>query len=351
MSLKNSLNDPQHKFHRRIIVGFLNTLYKNLPKKELPESINSIIIIAQEKLGDAILLLPFLKALNDRFPGIAIDLCCTSYNRKIFEGISFIRNCVSYRPYNLRFSKLIRSEQYDVLYNPKSGPSSTFHHITNKVNANVKVCLNDSYNNPIYNVHLPNDNKKHIAEKYCELLNNYGLSSPIENWLPKYFYEFPSTINDGEYVALNMSAGHQSRKYPYEKWKTIISHILQNSNMKVALFCSKKETKDAQKLKTIFKEKIHYPLNSPDLYHASGIINESVLLISLDTSLIHLAAALQKPIIGLYSNDILNYTRYKPYNVLSKNVKSSSEHIRDIDPINVIENFDQMINNITKAST
>ena len=105
MSLKNSLNDPQHKFHRRMIVGFLNTLYKNLPKKELPESINSIIIIAQEKLGDAILLLPFLKALNDRFPGIAIDLCCTSYNRKIFEGISFIRNCVSYRPYNLRFAK------------------------------------------------------------------------------------------------------------------------------------------------------------------------------------------------------------------------------------------------------
>ena len=165
-TLKNSLNDPQHKFNRRMIVGFLNTLYKNLPKKELPESINSIIIIAQEKLGDAILLLPFLKALNDRFPGIAIDLCCTSYNRKIFEGISFIRNCVSYRPYNLRFSKLIRSEQYDVLYTPKSGPSSTFHHITNKVNANVKVCLNDSYNNPIYNVHLPNDNKKHIAEKF-----------------------------------------------------------------------------------------------------------------------------------------------------------------------------------------
>ena len=59
MSLKNSLNDSQHKFHRRMIVGFLNTLYKNLPKKELPESINSIIIIAQEKLGDAILLLPF----------------------------------------------------------------------------------------------------------------------------------------------------------------------------------------------------------------------------------------------------------------------------------------------------
>ena len=58
--------------------------------KELPKSIDSIIIFAQEKLGDAILLLPFLKALNETFPGIAIDLCCTSYNRKIFEGIPFL---------------------------------------------------------------------------------------------------------------------------------------------------------------------------------------------------------------------------------------------------------------------
>tara|TARA_B100000212_G_scaffold113586_1_gene84667 strand:- start:2356 stop:3411 length:1056 start_codon:yes stop_codon:yes gene_type:complete len=348
----NSLPKPsQHNLSRRLIVRFLNKLYKKLPSKELPKSIDSIIIFAQEKLGDAILLLPFLKALNETFPGIAIDLCCTSYNRKIFEGIPFLRNCVSYRPYNLRLLKLIRSERYDVLYNPKSGPSSTFHYLTNKINAKIKICLNDDYNNPIYNVHLPNDNKKHIAEKYCELLFCYGLKSPVENWLPEYFYQFPSTIQERDYVAINISAGHSKRKYPYEKWRKVISHILHVSSMEVALFCSKKEIKDAQRLKSIFQDKVHYPLNSPDLYHASGIINESAFLISLDTSLIHLAAALQKPIIGLYSNDLLNYTRYKPYNVLSKNIKSNTDLIRDIDPNDIIEYYDQMIDKIDKAST
>ena len=131
------------------------------------------------------------------------------------------------------------------------------------------------------------------------------------------------------------------------------SHFTYSSRLKheSGIILLQKEIKDAQRLKSIFQDKVHYPLNSPDLYHASGIINESAFLISLDTSLIHLAAALQKPIIGLYSNDLLNYTRYKPYNVLSKNIKSNTDLIRDIDPNDIIEYYDQMIDKIDKAST
>ena len=111
---KNLSTQLKHKLHRRIIVNLLNRLYRRANPKELPDSINSIIIFAQEKLGDAILLLPFLNALHKRFPDAVIDLCCTSYNKKIFDGIPFIRNCISYRPFNLKFAKLIRSEKYQI---------------------------------------------------------------------------------------------------------------------------------------------------------------------------------------------------------------------------------------------
>ena len=60
---KNLSTQLKHKLHRRIIVNLLNRLYRRANPKELPDSINSIIIFAQEKLGDAILLLPFLNAL------------------------------------------------------------------------------------------------------------------------------------------------------------------------------------------------------------------------------------------------------------------------------------------------
>tara|TARA_B100001250_G_scaffold133181_1_gene113849 strand:+ start:598 stop:1644 length:1047 start_codon:yes stop_codon:yes gene_type:complete len=341
----NSLSQQSnHKLHRRFIVGILNKFYKHASPKELPESINSIIILAQEKLGDAILLLPFINAFHKRFPDATIDLCCTSYNKKVFEGIPFIRNCISYRPFNFRFAKLIRSQQYQILYNPKSGPSSTFHHLTNVIHADVKVCLEDIYNNPIYNYHLPNKDDRHITEKYCELLFQYGLKTPVENWLPDYFYNFPSSISEKKYIAINISSGHQTRRLPFEKWKKIISYILDNDHeMHIALFASKKESSDAIKIKNLYKERVHFPLESPNLYYAAGIINNAQMLISIDTSLIHLAAALNKPIIGLYNNDKINYARYSPYNTISDSVISNSRFIRDIESESVIKSYNVLI--------
>jgi ADP-heptose:LPS heptosyltransferase len=334
-----SLHPPKLNSRRKLIIKIQNSIYKHVEKKKIPDSVSSIIILAQEKLGDAILLLPFLNGFNKRFPDAIIDLCCTHYNKKVFEGIPFIRNCISYRPFNFRFSKIIRSERYQILYNPKSGPSKTFHHLTNKINAEVKVCLDHKYNNPIYNYSLPNDNSKHIVEKYSELLHYYDDSSIVSNWLPEFFLKFPSNINNRKYIAINISAGNQSRKIPAEKWIKAIASILEINNTNIALFASRKESRDAIKIKSVFKEKIFYPLESPTLYHASGIINDSEMLLSVDTSLIHLAAALGKPVLGLYNNDKLNYTRYSPYNTISENVVSKTGFIRDIDVESIIHSY------------
>ena len=339
----SKLDIPKLNYRRKFIINLQNKLYKNLEQKNMPDSISSIIIFAQEKLGDAILLLPFLNAFHKRFPDAIIDLCCTYYNKKVFEGIPFIRNCISYRPYNLRFAKMIRSEKYQILYNPKSGPSKTFHQMTNKINADVKVCLDNAYNNPIYNYYLPNDNSKHIVEKYCELLFYYDPNTQVSNWLPDYFYQFPSSIDQKKYLTVNMSAGNQNRRFPVDKWIKIFSHILENNNINIALFASSKESSDAKKIKQIFKDKIFYPIESPNLYYASGIINDSEMLISLDTSLIHLASALGKPVLGLYNNDKLNHTRYSPYTTISESVFSKTEFIRDIEPSSIIDAYSKLI--------
>ena len=342
----SELNTPRLSPRRKFIVNLQNRLYKNLDNKSMPDSISSIIILAQEKLGDAILLLPFLNAFHKRFPNAVIDICCTHYNKKVFEGIPFIRNCISYRPYNLQFAKTIRSEKYQILYNPKSGPSKTFHQITNRVNADIKICLDNEYNNPIYNYYLPNDNSKHIVEKYSELLFYYDLNTQVVNWLPDYFYQFPSSIDQKKYISVNISAGNQKRRLPVNKWIKIFTHILKNYDVNIALFATSKESGDAKKIKQIFEDRVFYPLESPNLYYASGIINESDMLLSLDTSLIHLAAALGKPVLGLYNNDKLNHVRYGPYSTISESVISKTEFIRDIEPSSVIDSFSKLFSKI-----
>ena len=145
-----------------------------------------------------------------------------------------------------------------------------------------------------------------------------------------------------------MSAGSQNRRLPVDKWIKIFSHILEDNNIHLALFASKKESRDAKKIKRMFKEKIYYPLESPNLYYASGIINDSEMLISLDTSLIHLASALGKPVLGLYNNDMLNHSRYSPYNTISESVISDNEFIRDIEPSSIIDSYSKLISKIKK---
>ena len=70
------------------------------------------------------------------------------------------------------------------------------------------------------------------------------------------------------------------------------------------------------------------------------------MLLSLDTSLIHLAAALGKPVLGLYNNDKLNHVRYCPYSTISESVISKTEFIRDIEPSSVIDSFSKLFSKI-----
>ena len=109
---------------------------------------------------------------------------CTEFSAKNFLKEFLFKNCVDYRPYNLRLLKLIRSERYDVLYNPKKWALINISLLDKlKLTQKLKYASTMTTQQSIYNVRLPNDNKKHIAEKYCELLFCYGLKSPVENWL------------------------------------------------------------------------------------------------------------------------------------------------------------------------
>ena len=331
------------KIRRKIGVSLQNIFSKKIPLKNPPNNIESIFVLAQEKLGDAILLFPFLKQFHEMFPNTIIDIGCTSYNKAIFQKIPFIRNCITYRPINFNFMRLIRKNRYSIFYNPKSGPSTTFHRIAKIVNADYKICLENSYHNHLYNFHLKNIDIKHIAHKYCELLAYYEPEIQIDNWLPSEFSKKSLIVGFDNYICFNLSAGNPQRKWEVSKWIEIAKFILdKDQNLHIAIFCSKKDSFDAKKIKGIDKKRIHYPLDSSTIFHAARYIEKSKLLISVDTSLVHLAAALKIPVLGLYSNDKKNFARYSPLSNNAKTVSSKTQFIKDIEIRSVIKPLNKL---------
>jgi ADP-heptose:LPS heptosyltransferase len=80
------------------------------------------------------------------------------------------------------------------------------------------------------------------------------------------------------------------------------------------------------------------------ILEAGPIIQNSNLLISPDTAMIHIADAVGTPMVGLFSGDYRNVRRYRPYWVKYKILQSSTLSIQGIEPNEVFNAFEELMN-------
>lgn len=63
------------------------------------------------------------------------------------------------------------------------------------------------------------------------------------------------------------------------------------------------------------------------------------MLISPDTSAVHIAASFKVPVIALYPKSDWNFTSWRPYKTPNRALQSSSESINAISIVEVFNNF------------
>jgi len=312
--------------------------------KNLPPNPGVLLVQAQEKLGDAILLMPFLHGLHQRFPGAQIDVLCSRHNQYLFKALPFIRNTWTYRTDQKSLKEFLSEQHYDLFYNPKDHPSITAYRLANLVNAEVKVCLAQPRANRYYHHTLVNREGAHIIEKNAELLRPYGVKFPVPNYFPPDSDSLLFKADSGRSVmAINLSAGGHYRNWPAEHWIALVESVLKyQRDVRIAVFAMDREAKTARLIKEQFQDTIEYPLVSPDLLAAGALLRRYRLFISPDTSLIHVAAGVNTPVIGLYSGDQRNQQRYAPYGVRAKLLAARGLSLESISPETVFEALKQL---------
>lgn len=309
----------------------------------MPDNFDSILYIVQEKLGDGFLTLPFLYELHHNFPKVKISLVASKYNYKLFEPLQFIEELFIYRQNHGQLFQQLQNRQYDIFFNPKDHPSMTVLRMMKHINATCKVGLQHYRHDKHFNVLLPNCPNMHIVEKNGLLLKNYGIKFPLRNRikvidnLETNFLESLDNISIKNNICINLSSGGLRRKVPIEKWIKIIDYILTNNySEQINLLAMPENREDAEIIKTKFSEKIHFPIPTNNIYEAGIVIKNSNLLISPDTALIHVAAAVQTPIIGLYQNKGLNLKRFSPYQANYAIVLSPDKELKNIKIADII---------------
>ena len=111
LDILHSIASPRIKFIKifdHLIGGAIAFLLPSKPQKELPSSIKNILIIRPGGIGDAVFLLPILKALKKQ--GLVIDILCEQRNAEVFTSQGFPQ--VSLRAL---FFRAWQSKMYDVV--------------------------------------------------------------------------------------------------------------------------------------------------------------------------------------------------------------------------------------------
>jgi ADP-heptose:LPS heptosyltransferase len=299
-----------------------------------------ILIQAQEKIGDAILIFPIIAGLKKMFPKSIIHILCSSKNEPIFQAHKDVEKTMIYRS-GRRFWQTLQETQYDLFYNPKDHPSITGFKIARSVNAGVKVCIADRRQEQHYNYGLSLKFSQRILEFNGAILQAYSFGFNMEPFFPNVALSNPKEKN---LISINLSAGSDSRKWSLNNWISLIDLIIKdNKKMFISLFSTGKEVAQSQKIKERFDSSINL-CKIDSILDAGPIIQKSSLLITPDTAMVHVADAVGTAIVGLYSGDNRNVERYRPSWVKHRILQSNTLSIQQIEPSEVISAVKELTN-------
>lgn len=300
--------------------------------------LDSILIIAQEKLGDAILLTPLIGNLRRARPELQIHIVTFSSVYEFFRNDSNVDAVYRGKKQYISYYKEMRDRRFDLLFNTKDHASFTGLYQSRLLPARHRVGISHPFNKGYFHHTLDFDYHRHVVEKNVALLDYLDIPYKKEDCRP-YLPTGPLTegvssfsyVNDESVMGINLSAGEKEREWPLDKWKEFLNKV----RSPVMVFTMPDRLEDKYKLTETFDHVINTP-RTRSIYDVGRLMQHVDYLVTPDTSLVHLASCYSIPTVALYGSDPEQYERFYPYLVPHRQIRSTSKCVADIDVSEVL---------------
>ncbi len=282
--------------------------------------VKNILIIMMGGIGNMIFLTPALRALRKALPSSTLSFLLGPYGaEKVLEGSPYLDQMIRVKPdeitglsANIKLIRQLKRLDFDLSItstgtNPvKSGLLCALAGIKYRLGENIRRM------GFFYNLKVPFDRNKHEVESNIQLIQRLGIevgdrtlfiqkSKEDQNSAHKYFKQH--NLEGKLVVGLHPGSGiHQAgfKRWSKERFAQLADRLNADLGASVILFGGADETELADEIKDMMGSAPLITAGKTTLSETAAIIEQCRLFLSNDSGLLHVACAVNTPVIGLF---------------------------------------------------
>lgn len=271
-------------------------------------SVKSILFFRPEgKIGDMVITTIFFREIKKRFPYIKIGvvskkaaLDILKYNENIDKTYECKENLLEIK----KLTSIISKENYDLLIDFSEDLKVNHMMFINLCEAKFNMGIGKK-DWKLFDVSIKKiDDNFHISKTYENMLEKLGIrdiSLSYEIKLSEKEEKISRKIKGG-YIVFNPYAASKHRSFNEKIILKISRIILEEREENLVLIGVNNNKRELEIIKRELGKRILIP-NANEILEVASIIKNSKLVITPDTSIVHIAVAFNKKVIGIYRKE------------------------------------------------
>ena len=284
-----------------------------------------ILVIQTAFPGDAILTIPFIQELKNKYPDYLIDVLCIPATTEIFSASPYVNSVIPLDKRGkhktfisfLSFVKELKLNNYEIIYSP--------HRSLRTALIVLNLSLKDSYGFDnstlkfVFKNIIKYDHAVHEVQRNLNLLQE----DYTDNWkiIPDIVIsnesiikvqKFISENNLKKIIAIAPGSVWETKRYPIEYYGKIIDNFI-NSGYQVVLIGGMNDKKLCEQLAKNRSANIFVTAGDFTFIDSIELLKKSLLLICNDSAPTHLGVCADIPVLTIYCSTTPDFGFY-PYN-------------------------------------
>ncbi len=285
-----------------------------------------ILIIRFSSIGDIVLTTPVIRCLKQQLPDVEIHYLTKKAYREILEFNPYIDKAHYLQNSFKETIRQIKRERFDFIVDLHKSlrslrfklalqiPSKSFPKLNFRkwwLVQTKRSCLPDIS----------------IVDRYFEAVKPFNIVNDgkgLDFFMPDVNVRLPESFDKG-YIVLVCGGKHNTKQIPLERIELLCRSIQEQ----IILLGDQQDAIKIKKIESHFPENVLNGCGKYSLNESASIIAQSLLVITPDTGLMHISAALRKKIISVWGNTVPAFGMF-PYFPDNEKDKSVIMEVKDL---------------------